>query len=187
MTEHDELEELVMGCYTDLFPNYAWTGAQAAMDLMNAEVKTLRMEADDVDKQNTACLEMLRVVLDTRDVHGVPEGIARLSMQFSSTLGCEIAYERGVQDKQWGGNIHDEHDAADWIGFMNKFLNRAAMAAKVILEKEMPNFQFRQISTPYDADPYAGYEDNLIKVAALAVAAIQSSRRKRICRTTSTI
>ena len=86
------IEELLLSRYMGTFQNYEWTDARAAIDLMNAEVLTLRKEiasltednnrlersiADD-DHQAEYCLSTLRAALGTRDVHGVPEGIDRL-------------------------------------------------------------------------------------------------------------
>jgi hypothetical protein len=69
----------------------------------------------------------------------------------------EIITEREFQDVQWGGPDHDdEHDLYEWSAFIEKQLKKAR-ATENILEREK---QMRNI-------------------AALAVAAIESSRRQR--------
>lgn len=40
------LEEQILGAYVELFPNYAWTDARAAIDLLKAEVLATRAERD---------------------------------------------------------------------------------------------------------------------------------------------
>jgi len=73
-------------------------------------------------------------------------------------LWADIRQCRANQDEQWGGPEHDDtHCAADWLRFIDKFRERAGRA---INHDEI-------------------HENALIHVAALAVAAIQSSRRKR--------
>lgn len=81
---------------------------------------------------------------------------------FERICGPELQERRNKQDVQWGGPAHDDtHDRRDWPTFIEKFMLRA------------------------DADAQAGlferYESNMIDVAALAIAAILSSRRKRQC------
>lgn len=70
----------------------------------------------------------------------------------------EISGERARQDEQWGGSIHDDsHDLFDWCEYIRKQNNRAIGAAL----------------TPI------AFEERMVKVAALAIAAIESSRRQR--------
>ena len=74
-------------------------------------------------------------------------------------IGYEIGLERARQDKQWGGPEHDDsHDALDWSRYIKKFLGKAENCI-------------------FGASDWNGYERNMVKVAALAVAAIQSKRR----------
>lgn len=69
---------------------------------------------------------------------------------------AEITTERQMKDFQWGGPKHDDtHDPPDWQLFISKQLNQA--------------------------DDYHGvrnYRDRLVKIAALAIAAIQSFDRR---------
>ena len=70
----------------------------------------------------------------------------------------EITKEREKQDKQWGGQVHDDtHNPSDWLVYMMKFMGRAAQY-------------------PFDAGIY---RDCMIKIAALAVAAVESLDRFR--------
>lgn len=70
----------------------------------------------------------------------------------------EISAERRRQDEEWGGSAHDDsHELFEWGEFIRK-QNNAAIG----------NF-----SKPQE------FEARMVKVAALAVAAIESSRRQR--------
>lgn len=71
-----------------------------------------------------------------------------------STVYAEIKVERASQDAKWGGPDHDdEHESEDWFSFIQEHLDRA----------ENPDV----------------YRMQMIRVAALAVAAIESFDRKR--------
>jgi hypothetical protein len=71
----------------------------------------------------------------------------------------EIVRERDSQDEEWGGPDHDDsHDRADWVRFIEKQCRLAQTAA----------------SRPLD-----DYESRMVKIAALAVAAVESSRRDK--------
>jgi hypothetical protein len=81
-----------------------------------------------------------------------------------------IKIERRKQDEQWGGPAHDdEHCRFDWLRFIEMYTAQANVAA---LTSMYPDNELVATSI-------ARYEKKLIQIAALAVAAIQSSRRKR--------
>lgn len=68
----------------------------------------------------------------------------------------DVIIQRTIQDLKWGGPPHDDtHTWGDWTLYIAKFSDRGANA----------------ISHP-------DFEQQMVHVAALAVAAIQSSRRK---------
>ena len=68
----------------------------------------------------------------------------------------EIAEERARQDEKWGGPAHDdEHVTADWIRFINN--------------------QSVRVHSPDGVDDS---RSRLLKIAALAVAGIESIDRK---------
>lgn len=70
----------------------------------------------------------------------------------------EIAFERSKQDLQWGGPSHDDsHSLLDWPDFIEKQTNAARESLFDITK----------------------FETRMIKIAALAVASIESSRRRR--------
>ena len=70
----------------------------------------------------------------------------------------DIAVERKAQDEQWGGQKHDDaHDPRDWVHFINK----------------------QTLSAYYEYFNPRAYESRMVKIAALAIAAIESSRRGR--------
>lgn len=68
----------------------------------------------------------------------------------------EVAAERRRQDQLWGGEAHDDrHTPYDWFTYLQKQLNR-----------------FRVHKN------WSDKRERLIKIAALAVAAIESGDRK---------
>ena len=70
----------------------------------------------------------------------------------------EIGIERRAQDQQWGGPAHDDaHVGTEWADYIHKQNTLASVQA---LNPEQ-------------------FESRMVKVAALAIAAIESSRRKR--------
>lgn len=71
----------------------------------------------------------------------------------------EIAGERQEQDKTWGGPEHDDkHCRSDWINFIIRHLGLAVDDGT--------------------ADVSQRFRKQMIRVAALAIAAIESSDRK---------
>ncbi len=68
-----------------------------------------------------------------------------------------IMQERIAQDKKWGGASHDDqHNAWDWIQYIRN-----------------------QESKAFIAEDFDEYDSRMVKVAALAIAALESTRRKR--------
>lgn len=85
-----------------------------------------------------------------------PDSIDRLVM--------ELKQRRIDQDAKWGGPNHDDtHTPSEWIEGIRQFTAVALSDIQASRSAEM---------TPWDR-----YEDHLMDVAALAIAAIQSSRR----------
>lgn len=76
----------------------------------------------------------------------------------------DILEERSRQDEQWGGPDHDdEHGVADWESYRRKFERRI----------------LSQMSGPFDPNHfYINTRSDLVKVAALAVAQIESLDRE---------
>ncbi len=59
---YQAVADQLLARYTELFPNYAWTDSTAALNLMAAEVKTLRMErAEAIESKDTWMLESRRI------------------------------------------------------------------------------------------------------------------------------
>lgn len=75
-----------------------------------------------------------------------------------------VASERLYQDARWGGPEHDDkHLPVEWIGFINEYLGQAAEISSrpgVTTEEFVLEFQ-----------------DAMIKIAALAVAATEFAGR----------
>lgn len=83
----------------------------------------------------------------------------RHTEQQINTMGVliEIGRERAAQDEQWGGADHDDrHSHQDWASFRERFAVRAWNASTATERRE-----------------------NLIKLAALAVAEIEAMDRRR--------
>lgn len=81
--------------------------------------------------------------------------------KFSSKILCDIAAERAAQDEQWGGATHDDgHMAHDWLVFIGQQLKRA----------RADYAQVGGFPAPVRA--------RLVKIAALAVAGIESIDRR---------
>lgn len=78
-------------------------------------------------------------------------------MKQREIIVAEIITERAAQDQQWGGSKHDDHHGpGDWCSYIDK-----------------------QRRLARDEDEQIPFEMRMIKIAALAVAAIESSRRQR--------
>lgn len=87
----------------------------------------------------------------------------------------EIRVEREAQDAKWGGATHDDrHVPTDWLRFIAEHLAKALGCKAEILD-EVHWFTVR-ISGSVDGMP--AYRRQLIRVAALAVAAIESHDRR---------
>jgi hypothetical protein len=84
----------------------------------------------------------------------VDEAILQLNKVREEFLACVLG-ERLNQDEQWGGPRHDdEHIYFNWLSFIRK--------------QTMKKFLFRP----------SLFEVTMVKIAALAMAAYESSRRK---------
>ena len=78
---------------------------------------------------------------------------------YQEILGPELTRYRSEQDAKHGGPEHDDtHTPGDWIRFIREYVEAAS---DNILCQDRPEM----------------FEENLIHVAALAVAAVQSIRR----------
>jgi uncharacterized protein YcbK (DUF882 family) len=87
-----------------------------------------------------------------------PSVVLALLRDSARPIFAEIAAERVRQDKQWGAMHDDEHVASDWYAFRNRFEHRALTSMAYM----NPNIQ----------------RENVVKIAALAVAQIESLDRQ---------
>lgn len=85
--------------------------------------------------------------------------VVALRAELATVLGTEIADERARQDAQWGSAHDDMHVTSDWVEFICKHANRAVTTTSGHVSPEH-------------------FEKQMIRVAALAVAAVQSMRRQ---------
>ena len=127
-----------------------------------AKNATLTERLESVTRErNTLYVEKDQLYRDVefvqREITQYEKDIPGWRATFDSILGPETLARRVAQDEQWGGPAHDDtHSPEDWIIWISDFTNRA-FGSK---------------------DPLR-YEDKLFDVIALAISAIQSSRRKR--------
>ncbi len=86
-------------------------------------------------------------------------------------LMFEIVQERIRQDKEWGGASHDDrhHDFRDWVLFIRKQLDNIQM---------LPGTKAQMDEAMREPHNFEAFQSRMIKVAALAIAAVQSERRK---------
>lgn len=69
---------------------------------------------------------------------------------------ADIEKERADQDAKWGGPDHDDtHTPSDWLDYL---------------------FKHSQMASRAKSDP-SEYERQLVRIAALAIAALESHRR----------
>ena len=84
--------------------------------------------------------------------------------RFMAIIGPELLKRREQQDAKHGGPTHDDtHTQVEWCHFINGYTWKAYHDVPMQNEEEMPPEYF---------------QDKMLDVAALAVSAIQSSRRK---------
>ncbi len=103
--------------------------------------------------------------------------LEELQGRYESILGPELFARREKQDAEHGGAAHDDtHEPYEWAGFMHKFIRKAC--GFILTQAETASERMRTIAV---GPNWEAYEDALFDVAALAVAAIQSSRRRRSC------
>ncbi len=119
-----------------------------------------------------AALQQARILLDGLGHHSVKEAhltekidkvirealAASPPAKLAQSIYLEIGVERTAQDAQWGGSMHDDsHERFEWCEYIRKQNNSA-------------------VSSSHNPEVF---EQRMVKVAALAVAAIESSRRQR--------
>jgi hypothetical protein len=89
---------------------------------------------------------------------GREERAEKFEVAFAAILGPELQRRCYEQDEQWGGPKHDDkHGTYAWVTLIRDFVHEASAT---------------------QSNPEI-YEDKMLDVAALAIKAIQSSRRKR--------
>ncbi len=97
----------------------------------------------------------------------------------------EIRAEREAQDAKWGGQSHDDgHDGLDWVTYIMD--HSARILSGVLRVERHPDvtslhdrqFLFTVRVPSQDARNTRAYRRQLVRVAALAVAAIESYDRQ---------
>jgi hypothetical protein len=97
--------------------------------------------------------------------------LAYLRMRFDTILGRDIEICAAEQDFEWGGP--DGHTLRDWPMFIEKQVEHAKRLA---VRHELCGFNNSYKVTVSEVE--AEYEQRMIKIATLAILAIQSTRRK---------
>ncbi len=113
--------------------------------------KEAQQELEDCDQE-----AILRHRLEV-----VPEGtLLSDPLHLAATL-TEIARERDAQDRQWGGVEHDDKNRPwDWLTYISKHIGKAV------------------VYPPDSKQALVVFRRELVKVASLAVAAIQAIDRR---------
>ena len=181
-------DSAIIAKHWELFPNYVFTDVETSLDLMAAEIHTLRMERGEVATQTVgisgASAAMQAGGMPRRDQHlpdaTSPELLAEIAMLRASEsqlarmageykrlyheiCGPMLTRCRAAQDAEHGGPAHDDtHTPAEWAEFIRKFAGRAEYQG-----------QFQD-----NAEAIARYQKCMIDVAGLAISAVLSSQRK---------
>ncbi len=115
------------------------------------------------DDSGEGCTRIYRI---TAEYNRMKASLNAVFKDFDSILGPELLEQCRSHASQWGGHEHDDtHFRGDWIRFIRKQLDKAFLAStKWNDEGRIDEVEF---------------ENRLKRVAALAIDAIQSSRRKR--------
>lgn len=82
----------------------------------------------------------------------------------------EIKSERRIEDKEWGGSKHDDrHEPDKWCGLLRHQLRLADRAACSLAADKVTGGE--------ELSLIVGYREQLIKIAAVALAATESLDR----------
>lgn len=99
--------------------------------------------------------ELNQATKERREQEQTIQTLRKRNAELESPIFREILAERREQDVRWGGPSHDDtHLPFEWCQYIDKFRRYAR-----------------------DSDSASEYEHRLIQIAALAVAAVESSRR----------
>lgn len=91
----------------------------------------------------------------------VPEGVSLSDPLHLAAVLTEVARERDIQDRQWGGTEHDDRNRPwDWLTYIAKHIGKAV------------------VYPPDSKQAFIVFRRELLKVASLATAAIQAIDRR---------
>jgi hypothetical protein len=90
----------------------------------------------------------------------LPEGVELSDPLHLAAVLTEVASERDEQDRQWGGVPHDDANRQwDWLAYLTRHMGKA-------------------VKYPPDAKLHiVAFRQQMVKIAAIAVAAIQAADR----------
>ena len=93
-------------------------------------------------------------------------------MEIDAGILSEIRTERHRQDLTWGGREHDDrHGPADWVCILAQQIGKAINWSD-------------GVDTGLD---YLGFRRGMIRVAAVAIAAVESADRVMVARSVATL
>lgn len=105
--------------------------------------------------------ETLKLTITTEYIGAILETLAD-EMEGREKIAAQIMVERYRQDRQWGGPAHDdEHNGWDWGRYITKQIRMAEVHLHALPGTEIDGT----------------WRDRMIKIAALAFAAIESHDR----------
>jgi hypothetical protein len=97
----------------------------------------------------------------------------------------EVGAERARQDAQWGGPSHDDtHNLTDWYQYIEHQLLRSNDDVRTYALTRVKEGEFRDPTPEESAAMDQLGRVRLVKIAALAIAAVQSLDRKEAARAT---
>lgn len=153
-------------------------------DLLSVKITTLEPLIDALccaDRQELPRSLAARV---TAYIAALPTVVApRPSSEIQRSVYDEIRLERSAQDAKWGGAQHDdEHTPSEWIGFIIEH------AAKSIPRAYARRADLLERATEYSPmEPHEVVRKQMVRVAALALATIESFDRVTSAPSTSSL
>lgn len=99
-------------------------------------------------------------------------------MTIRDQIFTAIEEERAAQDRKWGGPKHDDaHSLMDWIVYLREHVEKSVGPPEPGFEASPPHLQE---SEDFDVPDLALFNKQMVRVAALAVAALESNARDEV-------
>jgi len=112
----EHVGDLVMARYFELFPNYEWSDSHTGLDLMVAEIKTLRHEAHERARQHNivvdslhskieACEQAMAGMVSRTDFQALNERYTEVERSFTDCADRLLAKLKEEQDALEGAKL----------------------------------------------------------------------------------